>query len=59
MRTEIEKTLTITLTEKECELLDMILCDYENEGQQHNADDYPLLNKLSDDIRCILQQINM
>ena len=59
MKTEIQKTLTITLTEKDCELLDMILCDYENEGAQNNADDYPILNKFSDDIRCLLQEIYM
>ena len=59
MRTEIEKTLTITLTEKECKLLDMILCDYENEESQHNADDYSSLNKFSDEIRCLLQEIYM
>lgn len=51
MKVKIKKTYIITLTEKEAQLLDMVLCDYENEGEQHRGEDYNKMNPLVDMLR--------
>ena len=39
-RSIIESKYILELTEKEAETLDMVLCDYENEGENHTKKEY-------------------
>ena len=40
MKRSIESKYILELTEKEAETLDMVLCDYENEGENYTKEEY-------------------
>ena len=55
MKLNKKTNIIIELTEKEAQILDMILCDYENEGENHSKEEYlTMLNPMVDTLRNFL-----
>ena len=57
MDIKMKSKLVITLSTKEARTLDMLLCDYENEGEQHSGKEYTeRMNPFNDSLRDALQE---